>query len=92
MDSMDGTMKGKRAAEKKKGYSITTYRFRLYRKHPEWFVSTKEIYCKVADFYLALILDRGLAFLSDYELQRRVEVLTQGEKKQGISEIGRAHV
>ncbi len=79
MDSIGSATKGKKAAEKKKGYSITTYRFRLYRKHPEWFVSTKELYCKVADFYLEVILDRGFVSMSDYELQRKVEVLTQGD-------------
>ena len=71
--------------EGKQGYSITTYRFRLYRKHPEWFACTKELYCKAADFYLALILGRELSGLSDYELQRAVEVLSQGEKKKGIA-------
>lgn len=71
--------------EGKQGYSITTYRFRLYRKHPEWFVCTKELYSKTADFYLSLILDRELSGLSDYELQRAVEVLSQGEKKKGIA-------
>lgn len=83
MDSIESVAVEKKAAVKK-GYSITTYRFRLYRKHPEWFVSTKEMYCKVADFYLRLILDREFIHMSDYELQRRVEVLTQGDKKRGI--------
>lgn len=68
----------------KTGYAVTTYRFRLYRKHMEWFSQTRELYSQVADFYLALILGQELAGLSDYELQRRVELLTQGSKKQGV--------
>lgn len=70
--------------EKKQGYSITTYQFRLYQKHLERFVFTKNLYCQVTAFYLALIFDKDFSGLSDYELQRSIEVLTQGEKKKGI--------
>jgi len=50
----------------------------------ERFVFTKNLYCQVTAFYLALIFDKDFSGLSDYELQRSIEVLTQGEKKKGI--------
>lgn len=68
----------------KQGYAVTTYRFRLYRKHPQWFHATKELYCQVADFYLSVIFRDRLEQLGDYELQRRIEVLTQGEKRKKL--------
>lgn len=77
--------KREQIVEQKRGYCITTYKFRLYRKHPEWFAKTREMYCQTAEYYLSLIFAERLAGLSDFELQRRVEILTQGEKSKGIA-------
>lgn len=70
-----------------KGYCITTYKFRLYKKHLDWFMETKKLYCQVAEFYLALIFQEQMAGLSDYELQRKLEILTQGEKRKGTAPV-----
>ena len=40
-----------------KGYSITTYRFRLRCGHPEWLMRTQELYDGIVKFYYDLLLD-----------------------------------
>lgn len=65
------------------GYCITTWRLRLYRKHPGRFLATKELYSSVVEFYLRLIVSRNLQNKTSYTLQREVEVLTQGERQSG---------
>lgn len=40
-----------------KGYSITTYRFRLRCGHPEWLARTQELYDQIAEFYHGLLLE-----------------------------------
>lgn len=61
----------------KTGYCITTKRFTLRCKHPEWFLVTQEHYNHVVLFYYQLLLEHPeLHSLSNQKILRQLEVLS----------------
>lgn len=61
----------------KTGYCITTRRFTLRCKHPEWFHITQELYNQVVDFYYRLLLDHpNLHTLNNQQTLRELEILS----------------
>lgn len=63
--------------ENKKGKSVTTYCMKLFCKHPEWIIATKQYYNDVVKFYYELLLkDFSLLDLSNQKLMRQLEELS----------------
>lgn len=61
----------------KSGYCITTKKFTLRCKHPEWFVVTQELYNQVLFFYYRLLLKHPeFHSLNNQQILRSLEVLT----------------
>lgn len=75
--------------EKKTGYQIITYRFRLYCPHKEWLLETKKIYNLVLGFYYEILHKepRLEGMESGQKLLRQLELLTVGARGQEKSEI-----
>lgn len=62
-------------------YCITTKRFTLRCRHPEWLVQTMQLYNQVVFFYYNLLLDQeeaghGLMTQNSQQIMRSLEVLT----------------
>ena len=70
--------------ERKTGYCIITYRFRLYCQHKSWLLETKGVYNRALGFYLELLLkEPELAELSSgQQIMRRLELLSVGARGQ----------
>lgn len=69
-------------AQEKTGTTTVTYRFYLYEKHREWFVSTKQLYNRVVAHYYGILRERQeLMSLSGHELLRELERLSVGTKE-----------
>lgn len=70
------------------GYSICTYRIRLYDRHFNWIVKTKALYEKVVQHFLTVLEQKSeLLEQSDFNLLRILEILCIGTKEmkgQGI--------
>ena len=74
--------------EKKTGYSITTYKFRLDCRRPLWLYKTREIYNLVLGFYYKTLRETPeLSGLSGRELLRKLEILTIGSRGQDKTEV-----
>lgn len=74
--------------EEKKGYSIVSYRIRLYDRHMDRLLLTKQLYNRVAGhFFSVLCLKKDLLKQSDFLLLRELEVLCIGTKE--LKENGR---
>lgn len=73
----------------KTGFSTTTYRIKLYKKHLDWLELTKEYYNLVLKFYYELLYQKQeILELSNQEVMRQLEVMTVGSKrKEHISPI-----
>lgn len=68
--------------QEKKGFVTTTYQFRLYRKHLEWFQETELLYNNVIKHYYMILLEKTeLLELSNHFLLRELEILTVGTKE-----------
>lgn len=68
--------------EQKKGYSIVSYRVRLYDRHMDRLLLTKQLYNRVAGhFFSVLCLKKDLLEQSDFLLLRELEVLCIGTKE-----------
>lgn len=68
--------------QNKKGYSTTTYRLRLYKKHLDWILQTKYVFNEVVRHYYEVLLERTeLLNLSNHLLMRELEILTIGTKE-----------
>lgn len=70
----------------KKGYCITTKKFTLQCKHPEWFAVTQEYYNQIVFFYYQLLLEhREFHTLSNQQILRNLEKRTiSGREKQPV--------
>lgn len=72
-------------AEKEKektGYSIISYRVRLYDRHFEWLINTKELYKRVTEHFINVLLkQQELLEQSDFQLLRTLEALCIGTKE-----------
>ena len=70
----------------KTGYCITTRRFTLRCKHPEWFHITQELYNQVVEFYYRLLLDYPkLHALNNQQILRELEILSiPGREKNAV--------
>ncbi len=74
--------------EKKTGYSITTYKFRLDCRRPLWLYKTREIYNLVLGFYYKTLRETPeLSGLSGRDLLRKLEILTIGRRGQDKAEV-----
>lgn len=59
------------------GYSITTWRFRLCCKHPEWLRQTEEFFNQIQQFYYDLFLKHPqLSTLASQKILRELEILS----------------
>ena len=78
----------KQEVHKQAGYSICTYRVRLYDRHFKWIVETKVLYEKVVHHFLTVLEQKPeLLEQSDFNLLRTLEILCIGTKEmkgQGI--------
>jgi len=69
-------------AEEKKGYATITYQKRFYDKHFDWLKETKTLYNKVVKHYYFLLADfPELLELSNFNLMRKLEIMTVGTKE-----------
>ena len=69
-------------SKKQTGYSIVTYRVRLYDRHFAWLKETKELYVKVTAHFLSVLQkEKGLLEQSDFLLLREVEKICIGTKE-----------
>ncbi len=70
--------------EKKTGYHIITYRFRLYCPHKSWLLETKAIYNQALTFYLELLLKKPelTELSSGRQIMRKLELLSVGARGQ----------
>ena len=67
---------------KKVGYSIVTYRIRLYDRHFAWLLATRKLYTEVVEhFFHVLELETGLLEQSDFLLLRALEAKCIGTKE-----------
>lgn len=74
--------------EKKAGYSIKTYKFRLYCSHPQWLYETRQKYNLVLAFYYELLQKKEeLSNLPKQKLLRQLELLTIGSRGQDKTEL-----
>lgn len=61
----------------KTGYCITTKRFALRCRHPEWFLTTQELFNQVLYFYYQLLLKHPeLHTLNNQKILRELEILS----------------
>lgn len=68
--------------DKKKGYITTTYQLRLEEKYPDWLLQTKQLYNRVAEHYLTILMNQPVRLeLSGYLLMRELEILSVGTKE-----------
>lgn len=68
--------------EEKKGYTIVSYRVRLYDRHMDCLLLTKQLYNRVAShFFSVLWLKKDLLEQSDFLLLRELEILCIGTKE-----------
>ena len=64
------------------GYSICTYRVRLYDRHFKWIQETKALYEKVVHHFLTVLEQKSeLLEQSDFNLLRTLEILCIGTKE-----------
>ena len=69
-------------SKKQIGYSIVTYRVRLYDRHFAWLKETKELYGKVTAHFLSVLQkETGLLEQSDFLLLREIEKICIGTKE-----------
>ena len=69
-------------SKKQIGYSIVTYRVRLYDRHFAWLKETKELYVKVTAHFLSVLQkETELLEQSDFLLLREMEKLCIGTKE-----------
>ncbi len=75
--------------EKKAGYRIITYRFRLYSQRKDWLLETRDIYNRVLGFYMDVLLkEQGLSAISSgQQIMRKLELLTVGARGQDSGSI-----
>ena len=72
--------------QEKMGHTTITYRFQLYEKYTEWFVSTTKLYNRVVAHYYGILKNRQeLMILSGHELLRELERLTVGTKEMKVA-------
>lgn len=72
--------------KEKTGFSTTTYCMKLYTKHLDWLVLTKEYYNLVLKFYYELLYEKQqLLKFSNRELMRQLEILSVGKKRTEIT-------
>ncbi|MDO4277121.1 MAG: zinc ribbon domain-containing protein [Eubacteriales bacterium] len=61
----------------KTGYSIKTWRMRLFCPHNDWLVKTEAYYREVLNFYYGLLLQREELWNNSlFQIQRELEILT----------------
>ncbi len=72
----------------KQGYSITTWRFRLRCRHPEWLRLTQEFYNQIEKFYYELLLEHEeLWSLNSQMTLRELEFLSLPGKEKRTPEV-----
>lgn len=68
--------------KEKTGYAVRSYRVRLYDRHMNWLMLTKELYNRVAGhFFEVLCRKKELLVQADFQLLRTLEVLCIGTKE-----------
>ncbi len=73
--------------EEKKGYVVRSYRVRLYDRHMNWLLLTKDLYNRVArHFFEVLCRKSELLAQTDFQLLRTLEVLCVGTKEMKAKE------
>lgn len=66
----------------KTGFSIVTYKLRLYNRHYDWMLITKQIYNQVVwHYYQILMSNRSLLEQNNFLLLRELERLSVGTKE-----------
>ena len=69
-------------AEKGTGFTIITYKLRLYHRHHDWLLFTKQIYNQVVwHYYQILMWDSSLLEQNNFLLLRELERLSVGTKE-----------
>ncbi len=74
--------------EEKSGYSIITYKFRLYCGHLQWLYETERVYNLVLSYYYNLLIEKPQLWDgAGQKLLRRLELLTIGSRGQDKTEV-----
>lgn len=67
----------------KTGKTTTTYRLKLYNRHYEYFLETKDLYNQVLEFYYLILAEHEEWLeLSNHFLMRELEIQTVGTREQ----------
>lgn len=68
-------------SERKTGFTIVTYKLRLYDRHHDWLINTRQIYNQVVwHYYQILMQEMVLLEQSSYLLLRKLEEMSVGTK------------
>lgn len=69
-------------SEKKSGYATATYKLRLYDRHHDWLVYTKQLYNQVVRHYYQILTEETeLLEQTNFLLLRKLEEMTIGTKE-----------
>ncbi len=72
----------------KTGYSIITYKLRLYCSQPQWLYETKRVYNLILSYYYRLLMEKPEIWDGPgQKLLRQLELLTIGSRGQDKTEI-----